>query len=108
MAVIDYEKYNNMTQRQLLNSLINAEKKEQKIKDDMTKKLNDTQELIKFLKAKMKESLDKPKYYTLETSPAMKEFRQWRNENPQEAKQIEAELEAEMRGYNENNHSTQG
>ena len=63
--MIDYEKYSNMTKRQLLNSLINAEKKEQKIKAEAEKKINETKELIQFLKAKIKESLDKPKYQFL-------------------------------------------
>lgn len=62
MQKINYEKYSNMTQRQILNSLINAQKQEQKIKKQMQEKLLEKQELIKFLKAKIKESLDKPKY----------------------------------------------
>lgn len=57
MGAIDYEKYSNMTQRQLLNSLLRAEKQEQKIKTQMQQQ----KELISFLKAKMRESLDKPK-----------------------------------------------
>lgn len=61
MSAIDYEKYSNMSQRQLLNSLINAEKKEQKLRAEAEKNLNEIKALIKFLKAKMKESLDKPK-----------------------------------------------
>lgn len=61
MTTINYEKYNNMTQRQLLNSLINAEKKEQKLKQEFESKMQNSKELVKFLKAKIKESLDKPK-----------------------------------------------
>lgn len=57
MTAINYDKYANMDRRQLLNSLISAEKKEQKMKAD----LNSHAELIKFLKSKMKESLDNPK-----------------------------------------------
>ena len=45
---IDYTKYENMNRRQLLNSLLSAEKKEQKIKES----LSETNELIKFLKFK--------------------------------------------------------
>lgn len=58
MIATNYDKYANMSRRQLLNSLLNAKKKEQKIKAD----LNANKELIKFLKSKMKESLDSPKY----------------------------------------------
>lgn len=61
MTVINYDKYANMDRRQLLNSLISAEKKEQKMKAD----LNSHAELIKFLKSKMKESLDtKNEFFT--------------------------------------------
>lgn len=61
MAAIDYEKYNKMSQKQLLNSLIIAEKKEQKLKANAEEKLKEISELVKFLKAKMKESLNKPR-----------------------------------------------
>ncbi|QOR03654.1 hypothetical protein [Campylobacter cuniculorum] len=37
MNIIDYEKYSFMNRRQLLNSLENAEKKEQKLKAEMEK-----------------------------------------------------------------------
>lgn len=103
MTAINYEKYSNMNRRQLLNSLLSAEKKEQKMKAD----LEAHNELIKFLKSKLKESLDSPKYYTLETSPAIKKMKQWEKDNPQEAQQIRQELEEEMKGYYENHHSTQ-
>lgn len=59
---IDYAKYSNMNERQLLNSLLNAEKKEAKLKAELQEKLKDSKELIKFLKVKLKESLDSPKY----------------------------------------------
>lgn len=38
MSMIDYKKYSNMNERQLLNSLLNARKKEQKIKAEAEKK----------------------------------------------------------------------
>ena len=103
MVTINYEKYSNMDRRQLLNSLLNAEKKEQKIRDKFKDDLNAQTELIKFLKSKIKESIDKPKYYTLETSPAMKKFRKWRDENPEQAEQIAQELEEEMKSYADHN-----
>lgn len=56
MGAINYDKYSNMTKKQLLNSLLRAEKQEQKIKTQMQQQ----KELISFLKAKMIESLDKP------------------------------------------------
>lgn len=105
MSMIDYEKYSNMNERQLLNSLINAEKKEQKIKAEAEKKINETKELIQFLKAKIKESLDKPKYEFL--------TREQTNLNAiskkvteqiliEEQKQLEIELQKEITGdYNE-------
>lgn len=105
--MINYEKYSNMTKRQLLSSLSKAQKKEQKIKADMQRKLNDTKELIKFLKTKMKKASNKEKCYTLENSPAIKKMKKWEEENPQEAEQIRQELEAEMRWYYENPNSSQ-
>lgn len=104
MTAINYEKYSNMNRRQLLNSLLSAEKKEQKMKAD----LEAHNELIKFLKSKLKESLDSPKYYTLETSPAIKKIDKWAKQNPELAAQADKELEEEMKGYYENHHSTQG
>ena len=101
--MIAYDKYTNMSRRQLLNSLLSAEKKEQKIKAS----LSENSELIKFLKSKIKESLDSPKYYTLETSPALKKIKQWEQENPQEAQQIKQELEEEMKGYYASNTAAQ-
>ncbi len=58
MQAINYDKYLNMNERQLLNSLLNAEKKETKIKTI----LQENSDLISFLKAKLKEKIDRPKY----------------------------------------------
>ena len=58
MQAINYDKYLNMNERQLLNSLLNAEKKETKIKTI----LQENSDLISFLKAKLKEKIDQPKY----------------------------------------------
>ena len=57
MQAINYDKYLNMNERQLLNSLLNAEKKETKIKTI----LQENSDLISFLKAKLKEKIDRPK-----------------------------------------------
>ena len=58
MQAINYDKYLNMNERQLLTSLLNAEKKETKIKTI----LQENSDLISFLKAKLKEKIDRPKY----------------------------------------------
>ena len=49
MATIDYAKYSNMSERQLLNSLLNAEKKEAKLRAEFQEKIKNSTELIKFL-----------------------------------------------------------
>ncbi|MCR2101546.1 hypothetical protein [Campylobacter upsaliensis] len=104
-TAIDYEKYSNMNIRQLTNSLLNAEKKEQKIKAEMFQKLNDTEELIKFLKAKIKENLDKPKneFFTREQAGLNKialEVQKQISKEEQEC--LEAELRDEIqRKYDE-------
>ena len=103
MTAIDYEKYNNMNERQLYNSLLNARKKEQKIKAEAEKKLNETKELIKFLTAKVKENLDAPKYYTLESSPALNKIRNDFEKLPLEKQeQLNNELEKELSNANHN------
>ncbi len=61
MQTIDYAKYSNMSERQLLTSLLNAEKKEAKLKANLQEKIKATSELISFLKTKLKDSIDKPK-----------------------------------------------
>ena len=40
MVTIDYAKYSNMSERQLLNSLLNAEKKEAKLRAEFQEKIN--------------------------------------------------------------------
>ncbi|MCH5312861.1 MAG: hypothetical protein J1E28_00460 [Helicobacter sp.] len=99
MATINYEKYANMTQRQILNSLINAEKQEEKIKKQMQEKLLEKQELIKFLKAKMRESLDKPKqnFIPLHQTESYKQFQEMKTQmTKQELKELEAKVEKEI------------
>lgn len=106
MGAIDYKKYSNMTKRQLLNSLINAEKKEQKLKAEADKKINETKKLIQFLKAKMIKSLDdKPKYqfFTREQTNLDEILKKVTKQiSIKEQKQLEAELQKEITGdYNE-------
>lgn len=52
--------------------------------------------------------LNTPKYYTLETSPAIKKIDDWAKANPELAQQADKELEEEMKGYYENYNSAQG
>ena len=97
--MIDYKKYSNMNERQLLNSLLNARKKEQKIKAEAEKKINETKELIQFLKAKVKESLDKPKqnFEPLKQTESYKQFQKMKAQmTEQEKQELEAELQKEM------------
>lgn len=93
MATIDYEKYANMQTRQLVNALINTEKQEQKIKAQIREK----QELIQFLKAKIKESLDKPQFINYTESKAYKVARELEKKfPPQELEQIRQEVKGEI------------
>ncbi|TLD91040.1 hypothetical protein LS74_010620 [Helicobacter magdeburgensis] len=99
MTAINYEKYSNMNRRQLINSLISAEKKEQKIKAEAERKLSETNELIKFLKSKIKESLDSPKYefVTREQSGLNKIANEVKNQiSTQEKEQLKIEIQQEM------------
>lgn len=104
MATIDYEKYANMSRRQLLNSLIKAEKKEQKIRLEFESKIQNTRELVKFLKTKIKESLDKPKYEFIpyEESESFKGFQESFNRmDKAEQEQLKSEVNELIRGYDE-------
>ena len=97
--MIDYKKYSNMNERQLLNSLLNARKKEQKIKAEAEKKINETKKLIQFLKAKVKESLDKPKqnFEPLKQTESYKQFQKMKAQmTEQEKQELEAEVQKEM------------
>lgn len=96
-ATIDYDKYSNMNKKQLLNALINAEKKKQKIKQDLNEKMKHTTELIKFLKTKLKKSLNKPKFYSVENSPSLNKIMAYMEQMPQdEVEKIRAEVNAEF------------
>ncbi|WP_086236336.1 hypothetical protein [Campylobacter devanensis] len=59
MATIDYDKYEYMTRRQIVNSLLNAEKKYEKLKNELREKMQNSNNLIKFLRAKIEEELNK-------------------------------------------------
>lgn len=115
MTTIDYAKYSNMNERQLLNSLLNEKKKQAKLKDDFKEKLSYSSELIKFIKSKLNEQLNKEKFYTLETSPALNQIRKdFENLPKKEQLELKNELEkilnekndeAILGAENENNNS---
>lgn len=95
MTAINYEKYSNMNERQLLNSLLNAEKKETKIKADLQENSN----LISFLKAKLKEKIDRPRYDFIpyEQSQSYKLAREYESTLSETKKaELMAELEADI------------
>lgn len=95
MLAINYEKYSNMNERQLLNSLLNAEKKEAKIKTDLQENNN----LILFLKAKLKEKIDLPKHNFIpyEQSQSYKLAREYESTLSETKKaELMAELEADI------------
>lgn len=61
MGVINYEKYQNMTKRQIAVSLENAEKRMQILQEKYRTKMEEQTKLIKFLKAKMTKALKETK-----------------------------------------------
>ncbi|MCM1222011.1 MAG: hypothetical protein NC548_46815 [Lachnospiraceae bacterium] len=96
---INYEKYSNMSERQLLNSLLNAQKSEAKLKADFEIKLKNKSELIQFLKAKLQEKINSPKYdfILLEQSQSSKRFKEnFEKMSESEKAELKAEVESEM------------
>lgn len=97
MTTIDYDKYANMDTRQLANALMNAQKREQKFRAEAQMKLKNMQELIYFLKSKIKESVDKPQFINYTESKAYKVARELEKQLAlQEREQIQQEVKAEM------------
>lgn len=103
MPAIDYPKYENMSRRQLISALDGAEKKTRKLKEKYEENLKDNLNLIAFLKSKISESLNEPKYYALKDSPAIKKIEEWEKQHPQEVAEIDNELDLEMQGYQNGN-----
>ncbi|TLD82946.1 hypothetical protein LS70_006565 [Helicobacter sp. MIT 11-5569] len=96
---IDYEKYANMSEKQLLNSLLLAKKSEAKLKADFEIKLKNKNALIRFLKAKLKEKLDLPKYdfIPLEQSQSYKSYKKgFEKMSASEKAELKAEVESEI------------
>lgn len=99
MKAINYEKYANMSTKQLVNALISAEKKEQKLKQEAEEKFKESAELIRFLTSKIKENLEKPKYefFTREQTNLDELVKEVESKmTPEEIKEIKLQLEKEM------------
>lgn len=96
-ATIDYDKYANMDTRQLANALISAEKREKKFIAESQAKIKNMRELIRFLKSKIKESVDKPQFIDYTESESYKIAREIEKQfTPQELEQIRQEVKKEM------------
>ena len=50
-------------------------------------------------KLKIDEPKNKDKFYNIEETQMFKNFKKWEKENTQEAKQIQQEIEEELKGY---------
>ena len=98
-AVINYDKYANMSINQLVTALTNAERKQAKIEEKLKQELSEIKELIAYLKSQVKSNLDKPRFYTTENAPSLNTLREEVEKMPQEqVEQIKAEVNAEMFG----------
>lgn len=95
--MIDYAKYANMNTRQLANALMSVEAREQKFREEAQKKLRDMQELAYFLKTKIKESLDKPKFVSLKDSGHIEKANKYLNSlTSAEQAKLRQEVDDEM------------
>ena len=74
-AVINYDKYANMSINQLVTALTNAERKQAKIKEKFEQEISQVKELIAYLKSQVKSNLDKPRFYTTENAPSLNALR---------------------------------
>ena len=98
-AVINYDKYANMSINQLVTALTNAERKQAKIEEKLKQELSEIKELIAYLKSQVKSSLDKPRFYNVENAPSLNALRAEVEKMPQEqVEKIKAEVNAEMFG----------
>lgn len=96
-ATIDYDKYANMDTRQLANALMNAEKREQKYVAESQAKIKNMRKLIRFLKSKIKESVDKPQFINYTESKAYKLAREIEKQfTPQELEEMRQEVKEDM------------
>lgn len=101
-ATIDYQKYENMSKRNLFNALLSAEKKYETLKENLEQKLNAQAQLVEFLKAKIKTQLEKSENYALSEAPSMQKIRKdFKTLSSSEQEQIKSEVYAEC-GINAN------
>ena len=100
MANINYAKYTRMSQKQLFNSLISAEKKERDIIERTHRQLSDTRDLIAYLKMRIKEGFDgktKGEFVSLKDSESYKLAMEYKKTlSAQELAQLEWELERDI------------
>lgn len=99
MANINYEKYTRMSQKQLFNSLISAEKKERDIIERTHRQLSDTRDLIAYLKVRIKEGFSKTKgeFVSLRDSESYKLAMEYKKTlSAQELAQLEWELKRDI------------
>lgn len=100
MANINYEKYTRMSQKQLFNSLISAEKKEQDIIERTHRQLSTTRDLIAYLKVRIKEGFDsktKGEFVSLKDSESYKLAMEYKKTlSAKELAQLEWELERDI------------
>lgn len=96
---IAYEKYENMSRRQLINSLTSAEKKLDTLQEKFKIEQESQKNLIAFIKAKIKASLDDEASIPLKDSIIHKIYEQI---EPQEHKELEAEIAKDMAEAAEN------
>ena len=95
--MVDYAKYDNMNARQLVNSLMNLERKEEKYREEAQKKLHDMQELAYFLKTKIKDSLDRPKFVSYKDSGLHEKALELESKlTPDEIAENDRELQADI------------
>ena len=91
--MVDYSKYLDMDAKQLLNSLMALERKEKKYRAKSQAKIKDMQELARFLKSKIKESLDAPKFVRYVDSQSYKIAREREaKRTPSEQKALKKEI----------------
>ena len=96
-AVINYDKYANMSINQLVTALTNAERKQAKIEEKLKQELSEIKELIAYLKSQVKSNLDKPRFYTTENAPSLNALRAEVEKMPQDqVEKIKAEVNAEF------------
>ena len=96
-AVINYDKYANMSINQLVTALTNAERKQAKIEEKLKQELSEIKELIAYLKSQVKSNLDKPRFYTTENAPSLNTLRAEVEKMPQDqVEKIKAEVNAEF------------